>query len=81
MCLFNLDVWDEWTSWSICDGCNAQKTRTRSCNQPSSNFGGPSCSGDQLENLPCFDTACFSLYLTFYFTSLGPIHTKYFSTQ
>ncbi|XP_057674287.1 complement component 7b isoform X1 [Corythoichthys intestinalis] len=64
--------WSCWSSWSSCSG--AQKSRSRSCNNPSPSRGGQHCPGVTEEQLACDDAEiqylqmmepqCFSLSLT-----------------
>ncbi|XP_060917376.1 complement component 7b [Labrus mixtus] len=45
--------WSCWSSWGSCSG--GQRSRTRSCNNPSPSRGGHHCSGLQAEQKPCED--------------------------
>ncbi len=61
----NLDMqWSEWTSWSSCEFCVNQKTRTRNCNKASTNFGGRIFSVTQSEASTCFNETCYGLYFS-----------------
>ncbi|XP_061655557.1 complement component 7b [Phyllopteryx taeniolatus] len=64
--------WSCWSSWNSCSG--GQRSRSRSCNNPSASRGGQHCSGVPIEQLPCEDAdiqylqmmepQCFSLSVT-----------------
>ncbi|KAM3599478.1 uncharacterized protein V6R79_006527 [Siganus canaliculatus] len=61
--------WSCWSSWGSCSG--GQRSRSRSCNNPSPSRGGNHCSGLTVEQKPCVDAdiqylqmmepQCFSL--------------------
>jgi hypothetical protein len=56
----NLDVqWGNWGSWSNCVSCTNQKTRTRSCNLPSTDFGGRYCSSEEHDYSTCYNSTCY----------------------
>lgn len=64
--------WSCWSSWGSCSG--GQRSRTRSCNNPTPSRGGRHCIGLQVEQKPCEDPdiqylqmmepQCFSLSMT-----------------
>uniref|UniRef100_A0A3Q1BSD8 Complement component C7 n=1 Tax=Amphiprion ocellaris TaxID=80972 RepID=A0A3Q1BSD8_AMPOC len=64
--------WSCWSSWGSCSG--GQKSRTRSCNNPTPSRGGQHCIGPQTEQKSCEDAdiqylqtmepQCFSLSVT-----------------
>ncbi|XP_077398784.1 complement component C7-like [Vanacampus margaritifer] len=64
--------WSCWSSWISCSG--GQRSRSRTCNNPSPSRGGQDCSGFSVEQLPCEDAdiqylkmmepQCFSLSVT-----------------
>ncbi|XP_041666399.1 complement component 7b isoform X2 [Cheilinus undulatus] len=64
--------WSCWSSWGSCSG--GQRSRTRSCNNPTPSRGGQHCTGLQAEQKPCEDQdleylkmmepQCFSLSVT-----------------
>ncbi|XP_051794585.1 complement component 7b [Acanthochromis polyacanthus] len=64
--------WSCWSSWGSCSG--GQKSRTRSCNNPTPSRGGQQCIGPQTEQKSCEDAdiqylqtmepQCFSLSVT-----------------
>lgn len=64
--------WSCWSSWGSCSG--GQRSRTRSCNNPTPSRGGRYCTGLQVEQSPCEDPdiqylqmmepQCFSLSVT-----------------
>ncbi|XP_070844814.1 complement component 7b [Chaetodon trifascialis] len=64
--------WSCWSSWGSCSG--SQRSRTRSCNNPTPSRGGQHCIGLPVEHKPCEDAdiqylqmmepQCFSLSVT-----------------
>ncbi|XP_019739092.1 complement component C7 isoform X2 [Hippocampus comes] len=64
--------WSCWSSWSSCSG--GQKSRSRTCNNPSPSRGGQHCPGVPVEQVPCEDAdlqylqmmepQCFGLSVT-----------------
>ncbi|XP_076613355.1 complement component C7-like [Chaetodon auriga] len=64
--------WSCWSSWGACSG--GQRSRTRSCNNPTPSRGGQHCIGLPVEHKPCEDAdiqylqmmepQCFSLSVT-----------------
>lgn len=59
----------DWTAWSQFSSCfyicgSSQSNRTRSCTNPSPQYGGKTCSGDASESQTCTGT-CASKILVF----------------
>ena len=52
--------WGDWSPWMPCSQTcgNGEKTRTRLCNNPSPQFGGDDCNGDDSESTPCNPSPC-----------------------
>uniref|UniRef100_A0A8C5N8Q3 Complement component C7 n=1 Tax=Gouania willdenowi TaxID=441366 RepID=A0A8C5N8Q3_GOUWI len=46
--------WSCWSAWASCSG--GQRSRTRSCNNPSPSRGGQHCVGPELEQTQCEDS-------------------------
>lgn len=75
--------WTNWSNWGTCSTtCGyGQKRRFRSCSNPSPEYGGLDCSGDNTELMNCFGGNCTgteaclfeSLFIYFLF---GPAEHK-----
>ncbi|KAH0618308.1 hypothetical protein JD844_017379 [Phrynosoma platyrhinos] len=52
--------WSEWTSWEECSKTCGQgnKTRTRTCSNPSAQHGGKLCDGHAIESIMCNIRPC-----------------------
>ena len=65
-CLFYISVdgsWSKWNSWANCDvtcGGGTQK-RSRSCSEPSPQYGGTFCEGDDSVERTCNKNHCPSM--------------------
>ncbi|KAK7466023.1 hypothetical protein BaRGS_00037424 [Batillaria attramentaria] len=53
-------AWSEWTSWGQCSAScqGGERTRTRTCDNPSPQFGGGDCDGPSIEVEACNADAC-----------------------
>lgn len=53
-------MWSEWISWTDCSGScgGGRKERSRSCSNPSPQYGGRTCVGDKIVSSICNDQPC-----------------------
>lgn len=82
----------DWTAWSQFSSCfyicgSSQSNRTRTCTNPSPQYGGKTCSGDASESQTCTGTCASKILVIFFFTffngiqSLGQFSVSYMYIQ
>ena len=55
--------WSEWSEWGVCnETCgNGSRSRSRACSNPSAQYGGNECVGDDLQLERCYNQSCIGM--------------------